>query len=68
MNSGHDNSKRRFVKAMAYVGPAILTLKAMPSYASSGSGKNGGGQHGGHGHGGGHQGGHGQGWWRGWRR
>lgn len=31
------SSKRKFLKTAAYVAPAILTLKAIPSFASSGS-------------------------------
>jgi hypothetical protein len=30
--------RRAFVKTAAYLAPAILTLKAVPSFASSGSG------------------------------
>lgn len=33
-----DTSRRDFVKKSAYVTPAILTLTALPSFASSGSG------------------------------
>jgi len=33
--------KRAFLKKAAYVVPAVLTLKAMPSFASAGSGYNG---------------------------
>jgi hypothetical protein len=32
-------SKREFLKKSAYVVPAILTLKAIPSFAGSGSGR-----------------------------
>ena len=32
-------TKREFLKKTAYVVPCILTLKAMPSFAGSGSGK-----------------------------
>jgi hypothetical protein len=32
-----DGSKRKFIKTAAYVAPAIITLKAIPSFASSGS-------------------------------
>ena len=32
-------TRREFVKKAAYVAPAILTLKAAPSYAKSGSEK-----------------------------
>lgn len=35
----HSFSKRKFLKTAAYVAPAILTLKAVPSFASSGSGR-----------------------------
>ena len=31
-------SRRKFVKTIAYVAPAIVTLSAMPSFASAGSG------------------------------
>jgi hypothetical protein len=33
----HDSSKRKFIKTMAYVPPAIVTLSAVPHYASAGS-------------------------------
>jgi hypothetical protein len=33
-------SKRELLKKAAYVAPAILTLKAVPSFASNGSGLN----------------------------
>ena len=36
--SKHDVSRRKFIKTAGYVAPAILTLKAIPSFASSGSG------------------------------
>jgi hypothetical protein len=32
-------SKREFLKTAAYVVPSILTLKAVPAFAGSGSGK-----------------------------
>lgn len=32
-------SKRNFIKSAAYVAPAILTLKVMPTFASTGSGR-----------------------------
>ncbi len=35
--STHDSSKRKFIKTAGYIAPAILTLKAVPSFASSGS-------------------------------
>jgi hypothetical protein len=35
--SEHNDSRRKFIKAAAYTAPVILTLKAMPSYACSGS-------------------------------
>lgn len=35
----HDSSKRRFIKTVAYVAPAILTLKVTPTFASTGSGR-----------------------------
>ena len=31
-------SRRKFVKTVAYVAPAIVTLSAIPSFASAGSG------------------------------
>lgn len=34
-----NSSKRKFLKTAVYVAPAILTLKAIPSFASSGSGR-----------------------------
>ena len=34
-------SRRKFVKAVAYVAPAIVTLSAIPSFTSAGSGYNG---------------------------
>jgi hypothetical protein len=34
-------SKRELLKRAAYVAPAILTLKAVPSFASQGSGQKG---------------------------
>jgi hypothetical protein len=33
----HDESRRQFVKKAAYIAPAIVTLRAVPSLASSGS-------------------------------
>lgn len=42
----HDASKRKFIKTAAYVAPAILTLKAVPAYASSGSVRRGRGNNG----------------------
>jgi hypothetical protein len=33
--------KRAFLRKVAYVVPAVLTLKAIPSFASVGSGSNG---------------------------
>jgi hypothetical protein len=38
--SGHDSSKRKFIKKLAYVPPVILTLGAVPSYATTGSPRN----------------------------
>ena len=35
-----DNSKRGFLKKAVYIAPVILTMKALPSFASSGSGSN----------------------------
>ena len=34
-----EESKREFLKKTAYVVPAILTLKAIPSFAGTGSGR-----------------------------
>ena len=31
------DSRRTFIKAVAYVAPAIVTLKAAPSFAAAGS-------------------------------
>lgn len=39
-------SRRDFVKAAAYTAPAIMTLKALPAFASQGSGNFGGGPRG----------------------
>ena len=39
-NKTVDLKKRRFVQRTAYVAPVILTLTAIPSFASSGSGWN----------------------------
>ena len=39
-NKTVDLKKRKFVQRAAYVAPAILTLTAIPSFASSGSGWN----------------------------
>jgi hypothetical protein len=58
--STHNTSRRNFIKTVGYVTPVILTMKAIPSYASSGSGYKGGqgGSGGGsNGHGGNHNGG-----------
>jgi hypothetical protein len=33
-----DSARRAFTKTAVYVAPAILTLSALPSFASSGSG------------------------------
>jgi len=38
--SGHDSSKRKFIKKLAYIPPVILTLGAVPSYATTGSPRN----------------------------
>ena len=45
-------SRRDFLKKAAYVAPVVLTMTAVPAFASSGSGYGGG-------HGGGHGGGRG---------
>lgn len=39
--SGHDPSRRKFIKKLAYVPPAVLTLSAVPSYATTGSPRSG---------------------------
>lgn len=39
MKDSHDTSRRKFVKALGYVAPAIITLKAAPAFASVGSGR-----------------------------
>ena len=36
--NGADQDRRSFIRKAAYVAPAILTLKAAPSFASYGSG------------------------------
>lgn len=38
-----DQSRRSFIKKTAYVAPMILTLKAVPAFASAGSGASDGG-------------------------
>ena len=38
------NNRRDFLKKAAYVAPVILTMTAVPAFASSGSGYNGNGQ------------------------
>ena len=40
--SKSNESRRTFVKRMAYVAPSVLTLAAAPEYAKAGSGKWGG--------------------------
>jgi len=35
--SKHDNSRRKFIKAAVYTAPVVMTLKAAPSFAKSGS-------------------------------
>lgn len=35
--SDHNPSRRNFIKKLAYVPPAVLTLNAVPSYATTGS-------------------------------
>jgi len=37
--SKHGTSRREFVKKAAYIAPAIITLRAAPSYAKAGSEK-----------------------------
>ncbi len=36
--NGIDQTKRNFVKKAAYTAPAIVTMAAIPSFASAGSG------------------------------
>lgn len=36
--NNHNASRRKFAKKLVYVAPAILTLKAQPSFAAVGSG------------------------------
>jgi len=38
-NSPNNESRRSFVKKAAYIAPAVLTLKALPAFASQGSAK-----------------------------
>jgi hypothetical protein len=33
----HDQSRRDFIKKVAYTAPAIMTLRAMPAFAKNGS-------------------------------
>lgn len=35
--SNHDSSRRKFIKAAVYTAPVIMTLKAAPAMATSGS-------------------------------
>lgn len=35
--SKHVNSRRKFIKAAIYTAPVVMTLKAAPSFAKSGS-------------------------------
>jgi hypothetical protein len=37
MSEQHNSSRRQFIKKTAYVVPVIMTLKAVPSFASHGS-------------------------------
>jgi len=39
--SGHNPSRRNFIKKLAYVPPVVLTLSAVPSYATTGSPRSG---------------------------
>ena len=48
MKGSHDKSRRTFVKALGYVAPAIVTLKAAPAFASVGSGRHDNGPRGNH--------------------
>ncbi len=34
---GHDNSRRKFIKKMAYIPPVVMSLSTVPSYATTGS-------------------------------
>lgn len=34
----HDESRRNFIKKVAYTAPVIFTMNAMPAFAKSGSG------------------------------
>lgn len=36
-NSNHDASRRSFIKKVTYVAPVVMTLNAVPSYATTGS-------------------------------
>jgi hypothetical protein len=36
-DSKSSQSRRSFIKKAAYIAPAVLTLKAMPAFASNGS-------------------------------
>lgn len=36
-NSKHDSSRRDFIKKLAYVPPAVMTLTAVPAHATTGS-------------------------------
>ena len=36
-NSENNESRRSFIKKAAYIAPAVLTLKALPSFAGKGS-------------------------------
>ena len=61
-----DMNKRKFVRKAAYVAPAIVTMAAMPSFASAGSNFSGNdrlgyGNGNGNGNGNGHRNGHGGG-------
>jgi len=33
----HNSSKRKFIKKLAYIPPAVITLNTVPSYANTGS-------------------------------
>ncbi len=39
MSDKQDDSRRKFVKTLGYVAPAIITLKAVPAFAAAGSGR-----------------------------
>ena len=56
-----ESDRRDFLKKTAYVAPAIITLKAVPAFAGSGSGYGGGNNQGDNNQGDNNQGGNNQG-------